>query len=343
MPNFALVHLGTEGGRGSVPKIVPMPEAVSAVDLDGQYRALREEAGYLPRERATLLVRGGDAAEYLQGQLTNDTEALGPNEGCYAALLDRKGHLQSDMRVLHLESGDLWLDLEPGPAPAVLKHLRTYSIGRDVEIEDATASWAITSLIGPRAGELAGFEGLGGPEHAQAFRDWGGTEVLAVATDLGLDLITRADQAATLQRQLAAAGVPEVSEEAAEILRVESGRPRFGLDMGPETMPAEAAITDRAVNFEKGCYIGQEPVARLHYRGKPNRRLRGLRLSAPVGHGEPLRLGDRELGTIGTACLSPALGPIALAVIRREASEGDELAVGDDGVTAEVVDLPFSP
>ena len=80
----------------------------------------------------------------------------------------------------------------------------------------------------------------------------------------------------------------------------------------------------------------------MHYRGKPNRRLRGLRLSAPVGRGEPLRLGDREVGTIGTACLSPALGPIALAVIRREASEGDELAVGDDGVTAEVVELPFS-
>jgi folate-binding protein YgfZ len=333
-----------------------MPKTASAVDLDGQYRALREEAGYLPRERATLLVKGADAAEYLQGQLTNDTEALGPNEGCYAALLDRKGHLQSDMRVLHLDQHNLatssasgpgvpriyWLDLEPGPAPAVLKHLRTYSVGRDVEIEDATESWAVTSLIGPRAGELAGFEGLG-PEHAQAFRDWGGTEVLAVATDLGLDLITRADQAATLREQLTAAGVPEVNEEAAEILRVESGRPRFGFDMGPETMPAEAAITERAVNFEKGCYIGQEPVARLHYRGKPNRRLRGLRLSAPAARGEPLRLGDREVGTIASVCLSPALGPIALAVIRREASEGDELAVGDDSVTAEVVELPFSP
>jgi tRNA-modifying protein YgfZ len=319
-----------------------MPESAPPVDLDGQYRALREEAGYLPRERATLLVKGADAADYLQGQLTNDTEALRPNEGCYAALLDRKGHLQSDMRVLHLETGDIWLDLEPGPAPAVLKHLLTYSIGRDVEIEDATESWAVTSLIGPRAGELAGFEGLG-PEQAQAFRDWDGTQVLAVATDLGLDLITRAHKAATLREQLAAAGVPEVSEEVAEILRVESGRPRFGLDMGPESMPAEAAITERAVNFEKGCYIGQEPVARLHYRGKPNRWLRGLRLSAPVGRGEPLRLGDREVGTIGTACLSPALGPIGLAIIRREASEGDELTVGDDGVTAEVVELPFSP
>jgi tRNA-modifying protein YgfZ len=316
-------------------------EIATAVELDGQYRALREEAGYLRRTRAALIVRGPDAAEYLQGQLTNDIETLERERGCYAALLDRKGHLQSDMRVLRLEGDEIWLDLEPGPAPGVLKHLRTYSVGRDVEVEDVTERWAITSLIGPRAGELAGFEGLG-PEHAQSFREWDGTEVLAVATDAGLDLITRADQAASLAELLAAAGAVEVSEPAAEIIRVESGRPRFGHDMGPESMPAEAGITERAVDFEKGCYIGQEPVARLHYRGKPNRTLRGLRLSEPADHGDPLLVGEREVGTIGTACLSPALGPIALAIVRREAVEGDRLAVGNGGVTAEVVPLPFA-
>src|SRR4051794_3339417 len=317
-----------------------MAEIATPVELDGQYRALREEAGYLPRDRAVLIVRGGDAAEYLQGQVTNDIEALAPERGCYAALLDRKGHVQSDMRVLHLDNGEIWLDLERGTAPGVLQHLRTYSIGRDVEIDDATESWTITSLIGPRAGALAGFEGLG-PEHAQRFREWDGTEVLAVATDVGLDLITKTGQAAKLAGLLEAAGAVEVSEPAAEIVRIESGRPRFGLDMGPESMPAEASITDRAVNFEKGCYIGQEPVARLHYRGKPNRTLRGLRLSSPADHGDPLLLGEREVGTIGTAGLSPALGPIALAIVRREAGEGDRLAVGEGGVTAEVVGLPF--
>jgi folate-binding protein YgfZ len=315
-------------------------DIATPVELDGQYRALREEAGYLPRGRAALVVRGADAAEYLQGQLTNDVEALAPEQGCYAALLDRKGHLQSDMRVLRLENGEIWLDLEPGPAAAVLKHLRTYSIGRDLEVDDVTDQWAITSLIGPRAGELSGFEGLG-PEHAQRFREWDGTEVLAVATDVGLDLMTKADQAASLASLLEAAGAAEVSEAAAEIVRVESGRPRFGLDMGPESMPAEAGITERAVDFEKGCYIGQEPVARLHYRGKPNRTLRGLRLSEPAEHGAPLALGEREVGKVGTACLSPAHGPIALAIVRREASEGDVLAVGDGEATAEVVALPF--
>jgi folate-binding protein YgfZ len=317
-----------------------MTKTAPAIELDGQYRVLREEAGFLVRPHRVFLVKGLDAAEYLQGQLTNDIEALERGQGCYAALLDRKGHLEADMRVLHLENGEIWLDLEPGPAPAALKHLRTYSIGRDVEVEDVTDQWGITSLIGPRAGELAGFEGLG-PEHAQRFREWDGTEVLAVATDLGLDLITRPDQAASLAELLAAAGAGEVSEAAAEIIRVESGRPRFGLDMGPESMPAEAGITERAVNFEKGCYIGQEPVARLHYRGKPNRTLRGLRLSEPVERGAPLMLDEREVGTVGTACISPAHGPIALAIVRREASEGDRLSVGDGGVTAEVVSLPF--
>ena len=318
-----------------------MAEIATPVELDGQYRALREEAGYLARERTALIVRGADAAEYLQGQLTNDTEALEREEGRYAALLDRKGHLQSDMRLLHLENDEIWIDLEPGPAPGVLKHLRTYSIGRDVEVEDVTERWAITSLIGPRSLQLAGFEGLG-PEHAQRFREWDGTDVLAVATDVGLDLLTSADQAASLSELLRAAGAAEVSEQAAEIIRVESGRPRFGLDMGPESMPAEAGITERAVDFEKGCYIGQEPVARLHYRGKPNRTLRGLRLSSPAEHGDSLLLGDREVGTVGTVCLSPALGPIALAIVRREAAEGDRLAVGGGGVTAEVVGLPFA-
>src|SRR5262249_25863506 len=218
--------------------------------------------------RAKLTVSGADGAEYLQGQLTNDIEALEPDRGCYAALLDRKGHLQSDMRVLHLSTGELWLDLEPEPAPGVLKHLRTYSIGRALEIEDVSDRWTITSLIGPRSAELAGVEGLG-PEHAQRWREWDGVDVLAVATDLGVDLINRADRVDDLRALLDGAGVAEVEPATAEIIRVESGRPRFGIDMGAEAMPAEAGITERAVDFEKGGYIGQEPVARLHYRGKP--------------------------------------------------------------------------
>jgi tRNA-modifying protein YgfZ len=111
--------------------------------------------------------------------------------------------------------------------------------------------------------------------------------------------------------------------------------------MGSETMPAEAGIVEDAVSFTKGCYIGQETVARLHYKGKPNRHLRGLRLSAPAAAGATLRLGEKEVGTLGSAGISPARGPIGLAILRREAEPGSELSVGEDGVTAEVVALPF--
>jgi folate-binding protein YgfZ len=132
-----------------------------------------------------------------------------------------------------------------------------------------------------------------------------------------------------------------VSEAAAEIVRVESGRPRLGREISTRTLPQEAGIDGRAVSFTKGCYIGQETVARLHYKGKPNRHLRGLRLEAPVAAGDPIVLEDRELGQIGTAVVSPANGPIALAVIRREAEPGAQVEVGENRVGAQVVDPPF--
>ena len=110
--------------------------------------------------------------------------------------------------------------------------------------------------------------------------------------------------------------------------------------MTTATIPEEGGINERAVSFTKGCYIGQETVARLHYRGKPNRRLRGLRLSAPVDAGAPVRLGERELGLVGTAAISPSRGPIALAILRREAEPGARVEVGERA-TAEVIELPF--
>ena len=94
------------------------------------------------------------------------------------------------------------------------------------------------------------------------------------------------------------------------------------------------------MSFTKGCYVGQETVARLYYRGKPNRHLRGLRLSAPASTGDVLRLGDKQVGRLGTVAVSPVYGPIALALVRREAAPGDTLAVGDGDVTAEVVEVP---
>ena len=218
-------------------------------------RALRQSAGVLDRsETGKLALTGAQAKELLNGQVSNDVEALAPGTGCYAALLTNKGKMLGDLRVL----------------------------------------------------------------------------------DTGDELLLLTERAA-----LVGAGAAAVDEAAAEIVRVESGRPRYGIDADATTIPQEAGLNDRAVSFTKGCYVGQETVARLHWRGKPNRHLRGLRLSAPAPTGTPLRLGEREVGRLGSVAESQALGPIALAIVRREASPGDTLAVGDAGVTAEVVALPF--
>jgi tRNA-modifying protein YgfZ len=317
-----------------------MADTAIAVELDAQYRQLREECGLLDRsERGKLTVSGDDAVEYLQGQLTNDVEALDPGEGQYAALLDRKGHIQADMRVIRISPEEIWIDTEPEAFEAAKRHLETYKIGREVAIADLTAERAILSLIGPRSAAVAGTAAL--PEDACEPATVAGIECLAVGTAAGIDLIVGASEAERLRGALADGGAVEVGPEVAEVVRIEAGTPRFGAEMSSETMPAEAGIVERAVSFTKGCYIGQEPVARLHYKGRPNRHLRGLELSAPTEPGVGLRLGEKEVGRVGSACVSPARGPIALAIVRREAEPGAELAVGEDGVTARVVDLPF--
>jgi tRNA-modifying protein YgfZ len=286
-----------------------------------EYELLTESAGLVDRsDRAKFLVRGGEAAEFLQGQVSNDVEALSPGSGCYAVILNHKGKLRTDLRILRGEDF-FWLDTEP-IGHAVLAHmLRTYTVGRDVEWQDLSATRALVSIIGPASREL--FEG---PEHS--FEEREGR--MYVATALGVDVIGERDLELAFE---------SVSEEAAECLRIESGRPRLGYDMDAQTMPQEAGINERAVNFTKGCYVGQETVARLHYRGKPNRHLRGLRLSDPANRGTEIMLEDRVVGRLGSVCVSPRLGPIALALVRREAAPGDTVSVGGTG--AEVVALPF--
>jgi folate-binding protein YgfZ len=313
------------------------------------YELLTTAAGAVVREgRAIVELTGSEAAEFLQGQVSNDVEGLTAGHGCYATLLDHKGKLRTDLRVLRLAEDHLLIDAEGIGLPVLLHVFQTFSLGRDVRTRDLTperspivdgASTAVqlsseqrvlVSLIGPAARAL-----LEDPpaleEHAFTESELG----LAVATDLGVDLIVALEQ---LDQALALA--PAASEEAAECVRIESGRPRLGLDMGSTTIPQEAGINERAVNFEKGCYVGQETVARLHWRGKPNRHLRGLRLSETAPRGATITYGEREVGTVGSTCVSPALGPIALALVRREASPGEEVTV--DGAPAAVVDLPFT-
>jgi folate-binding protein YgfZ len=304
--------------------------------IDAEYRLLREEAGQLRRgELAVLGVTGSEGAEFLQGQLTNDIEALEPGAGCYAALLDRKGKLRSDMVVLREAPDRILIVLPSTAAPEVLRHLDMYRIGRDAEVH-AREGLAVTSLGGPRTAEAIGGVALG-REGSHRTVHLAGADVLAVTTAAGADLIAAAEDLGRIEAELASGGVEVVSPEAFEIVRVEAGRPAFGAEMGHETMPQEAGINDRAVSFEKGCYVGQETVARLHYRGKPNRHLRRLRASGPIEAGDPITSGEREVGTVGTAVLSPAGGWLGLAIVRREAEPGAEVLVGEVPATVEEI------
>src|SRR3954471_16381260 len=331
------------GGRESIMRwkssasgtgrTVPLP-TIESVIATTEYDRLRESVGLVDRSsRGKLRITGTEAAEYLQGQVTNDVEGLEPGAGCYAALLTHKGKMSADMRVLR-GPDFIWIDTEPAALPVIARNASMYSIGREVQANDVTGDYATLSLIGPAAREALD---VAPPEEEHA---WGeGEHGMYVATDLGVDVICPAADAEGVR---AALGVEPVSEDAAECLRIESGRPRLGLDIGSETIPEEAGLNSRAVSFTKGCYVGQETVARLHYKGKPNRHLRGLRLSEPATTGDEVRLEERVLGTIGSVTTSPTHGPIALAVLRREAGPGDTVKVGGGAADAVVADLPFT-
>ena len=312
-------------------------------DLLAEYRALTETCGLVDRsERGKLTLTGADAKRFLAGQVTNDTEGLADGEGCYAAFLTHKGKMLGDLRILAVggEQPELLLDTERATLQPLFDMIRRFKIGFDVELHKGTVQKGLLSLIGPEAREIAGALNLPQTEHAHAAATLAGHPVRLIATDVGVDILCDADDTAEIRGALSGDDAAPVSEEAAEIVRVERGRPRYGIDLNAGTIPQEAGLNERAVSFTKGCYVGQETVARLFYRGKPNRHLRGLRLSEPAPSGAELRLGERAVGTLGSSLVSPALGPIALALVRREASVGDTLEV-DGGASAEVVELPF--
>jgi folate-binding protein YgfZ len=315
---------------------------VAATDRTvADYGVLTEACGLLDRsERGKLALTGPGAGEFLEGQVTNDVEALNSGQGVYAAFLSPKGKMLGDLRVLDL-GDELFLDTERSALQELFNMIRRYRIGYDVELHKRTVERGLLSLIGPEARAVAGAGDLPEQEHANAAGEVDGAAVRLVATDVGVDLLCDAADTDALAAALRSRGAANVDEAAVEVLRVEAGRPRYGIDLDDTVIPQEAGLNERAVSFTKGCYVGQETVARLHYKGKPNRHLRGLHLSAPAARGDELRLGERVVGTIGTSVVSPRLGPLALALVRREAEPGATVAVGDGGETAEVVELPF--
>jgi folate-binding protein YgfZ len=282
-------------------------------------------------ERGKLALTGSEAKDFLHGQVTNDILGLTPGHGCYAAFLTHKGKMLGDLRVFDL-GDELLLDCERVALQELFNMIRRYKLGRDVELHKRTIELGLLSVIGPEAPDLAGPR-----EHDNARHTLGGADVIAVRTDVGIDLFVAAADVATVRGAL---DFPDATEAEAEIVRVEHGRPRFGVDIDDSVIPQEAGLNERAVSFTKGCYVGQETVSRLYYRGKPNRRLLGLRLSEPVEPGTELKLGEKVVGKLGSVVVSPDHGPIALALVRREANPGDTVLL--DGSTALIVDVPFA-
>jgi folate-binding protein YgfZ len=330
------------------------PHAPADHALAKDYRALVERCGVLDRsERGKLALTGPGAVEFLNGQITNELATLRPGSGCYAAFLTHKGKMLGDLRILAVGADadgtptELLLDTERVALQALFDRVRHFKIGYEVELHKRTLERGLLSLIGPQAGAILAdgrpqANTLAAVEHANIGVAINGIEALAVRTDVGIDLICDATDTDALHTRLRELGATAVSEQAAECLRVEHGRPRFGIDLDDGVIPQEAGLNERAVSFTKGCYVGQETVARLYYKGKPNRHLRGLRLSGPASSGEPLMLGERVVGHLSSVAISPPLGPIALALVRREAEPGATLGVGNTATHATVVELPFA-
>ncbi len=342
---------------------------VDTTSLEAEYRTITEGCGLLDRSaRGKLALTGAGAKQFLAGQTTNDIEALAPGQGCYAAFLTPKGKMLGDLRVLDL-GDELFLDTERVALQALFDMIRRFKIGYEVELHKRTVERSLFSLVGPGAratatravaGATASASAsasasaheatdrqarlmLADAEHANVRVEIAGVACVLVRTDLGVDVICDAAAFEAVREALLGAGAQPVSEQATEILRVERGRPRYGIDLDETVIPQEAGLNERAVSFTKGCYVGQETVARLYYKGKPNRHLRGLRLSEPAEPGAELRLGERAVGRLTSAVVSPAHGPIGLALVRREAEPGARLTIGDGEAHAVVVELSGEP
>lgn len=317
--------------------------------------ALRQGAGVIARTGAgRILLTGTDRRSYLQGLLTNDIEALTPGTGCYAAMLTAQGRMMTDMRVLELGDAIL-LDVPRHVATAIRDHLDRFVFSEDVQVEDVTAARAEIGVYGPRALDVLVEAGTQGGMPAAWFdatrvRIADRHAVIVRSDEAGVPgygvLLDAAHVEAVTAALLGAGGV-RAEEADVEAVRIESGRPRFGPDMGPDTIPLEAGLEDRAISRSKGCYVGQEVIVRVQDRGQGRvaRRLVGLTLDAgapmPAARDRILS-GGRDVGAVTSAIWSPALArPIALGYVHRDfTSPGTPLTVGASGAAA-VVPLPF--
>jgi aminomethyltransferase len=318
-------------------------------DLAAEVRAVREAVGIADRRgRAFTLLDGPDAVRFLQGMVTNDVDAIAVGSAAYALLLTPKARVIADMRLTRLGPTTFLADAEPAAGQALRRLLTRYRLASKVTIEPCDGRYGLVAVAGPKAGMLV-LDALGvlprvdGPEGegVEAALAAGPVHVVASAFcgDKAFELVgerAAVDEAwERLGTALPGHDGRVFGDEAYDVLRVEAGVPRFGSEIDEQVMPAEVGIVDRAVSFTKGCYIGQEPVARLHYRGHANRGLRAILLDGALpAAGATVQVEGREVGRVTSAVASPTLGrSLALAIVRREVDPGQRVGVvTDDGL-----------
>jgi folate-binding protein YgfZ len=323
-------------------------------DPAAEHGAVRERVGVIDRsERGKIEVSGKDRATFLHGLVSSDVKGLVPGQGREAALLDVHGKITALLSI-HCLADRLVLETERQLTEPLSSTIDRYLFSERAELADVTPAWGILTVAGPDSRKIveravaAAVPDLARWQHVVV--PWEGTETRIVRTEEtgeeGYDLWVRAEGLGRLWEGLREAGARPVGREAWNVLRVEAGVVRYGIDVDASTLLLEAPLPE-AYSLNKGCYLGQEVIARITYRGHVNRKIVGFRFAdARVpGAGAPVLVGGKEVGRITSAVLSPALGvALGLGFLRREHQEpGRQVEVrgGDEPLWAEVAALPF--
>jgi folate-binding protein YgfZ len=305
-----------------------------------EYSALHNGALFFDRsDRTRTRISGPKAAELLTGMVTNDVSSLEAGEGQYAAALTPKGKIVADLRVFALEDS-LLVDTSPAAAPGWKDMVRKYINPRLAPYHDVTSELSDVGIFGrsaraivSRVMEIDDRDLAALPLYGNIARPFGdATAIIARVPEMDLDgfeIFLPNGAASSLKAALVTAGISAGGTDTWEIARVESGRPEWGADMDDSTLPQEANLDELgAISYTKGCYIGQETVARVHFRGHVNRFLRRLRFvtrPAPPKGAELVDETGKVIGDLRSVALSPRYGGVALGMVRREVPPGTTL------------------
>jgi hypothetical protein len=330
--------------------LLDLPGAVSAEGVDSgialhygdplrEQRTLAERVGWVDRShRGVIAVPGADRLTWLHSLTSQHLTELADGQATEALVLSPHGHVEHHMQIADL-AGTAWLDVEPGTAAPLAEYLESMRFWSAVEPADASADWAVLSLVGPDT--VAVLTSLGvdpGPRVVPFERGW--VRRMPWPDTDAADLLVPTDSLASTAERLIAAGAAPAGSWAFEALRVQARRPRLGFETDHRTIPHEVGWIGIAVHLDKGCYRGQETVARVHNLGRPPRRLVLLHLDGVAeslpAPGTPISEGDRSVGFVGTAVRHYELGPIALALVKRNVVDDAPLRVAESAAAIDV-------